>query len=54
VSWIILAATVVVADEALALNTTCNVRVREEPKHYRMEDSLRILSWSVFFMGDDS
>jgi hypothetical protein len=46
---IILAATAVVADEVLALNTACNVRVREELEHYRAEDSLRFLSWSVFF-----
>ncbi len=32
--WIILAATTVVADEVLALNTACNVRGRKEPKHY--------------------
>jgi len=34
VPWIILAATAVVADEVLTLNTACNVRVREEPEHY--------------------
>ncbi len=45
----ILAVTVVVADEVLALNIACNVRVRVEPEHYRSEDSLRFLSWSVFF-----
>jgi hypothetical protein len=45
----ILATTAIVVDEVLALNTACNVRVRVEPKHYRAEDSLRFLSWSVFF-----
>ncbi len=34
---IILAATAVVAHEVLALNTACNVRLREEPEHYRAE-----------------
>jgi len=48
VPWIILVATAV-ANEVLALNTTCNIRVREEPEHYGAEDSLRFLSWSVFF-----
>jgi hypothetical protein len=48
VPWIILAA-IVVVDEVLALNTTCNVHVREELEHYRAEDSLRFLSWNVFF-----
>jgi hypothetical protein len=47
--WIILVATVVVANEVLALNTTCNVHVQEELEYYRVEDSLRFLSWSVFF-----
>jgi len=47
--WIILAATAVVAAEVLALNIACNVRVREEPEHYRAEDFLRFLSWSGFF-----
>jgi hypothetical protein len=45
----ILATTAVVADEILAFNIACNVRVRVEPEHYRAEDSLRFLSWSVFF-----
>jgi hypothetical protein len=38
--WIILTATAVVATEVWALNTACNVHVREEPEHYRTEDSL--------------
>jgi len=46
---IILAATAIVADEVLALNTACNVRVREEPEHYRAEDSLRFLSRECIF-----
>jgi hypothetical protein len=49
VLWIILAATTVLVAKVLALNTVCNVRVREEPEHYRAEDSLRFLSWSGFF-----
>jgi hypothetical protein len=48
VPWIILVA-IAVANEVLALNTTCNIRVREEPEHYRAKDSLRFLSWNVFF-----
>ncbi len=47
--WIILVDTVAVTVEVWALNTACNVRVQEEPKHYRAEDSLRFLSWSGFF-----
>jgi hypothetical protein len=47
----ILTAIVVVADEVLALNTACNVHVQKELKHYRVEDSLRFLSWNVFFYG---
>jgi hypothetical protein len=46
-----LAATTAVADEVLALNAACNVRVQEEPERYRAEDSLRFPSWSVFFDG---
>jgi len=49
VSWIILGTIVVVVDEVLALNTSCNVHVREELKHYRTKDSLQFLSWNVFF-----
>jgi hypothetical protein len=49
VPWIILDAIVVVVDEVLALNTACNVHVREELEHYRVEDSLRFQSWNVFF-----
>ncbi len=49
--WIMLAATAAVADEVLALNAACNVRVREEPEHYRAEDSLGFPSWSLFFDG---
>jgi hypothetical protein len=44
-----LAATAAVADEVLALNAACNVRVREEPEQYRAEDSLGFPAWSVFF-----
>ncbi len=47
--WIILTTIVVVAAKVWALNTACNVRVREEPEHYRAENSLRFLSWSGFF-----
>jgi hypothetical protein len=46
--WIILVATIV-ANEVLALNTTCNIRVQEEPEHYRAEDFLRFLFWNVIF-----
>lgn len=49
---IILAATAVVADEVLALNTACNVRVREEPEHYRAEDS-RDSCLGVYFLTRD-
>jgi hypothetical protein len=41
VPWIIIATTIVVDDdEVLALNTTCNIRVREEPEHYQAENFL--------------
>ncbi len=45
---IILAATAVVADEVLALNTACNVRVREELEHYRAEDSAILVLECIF------
>jgi len=48
-TWIILVSTVVVAAEVWALNTACNVRVREQLEHYGAEDSLRFLSWNGFF-----
>ncbi len=47
-SSIILATTVVVADEVLALNTACNVRLREEPEHYRAEDSAILVLECIF------
>jgi len=51
VPWLILVAIAVVANEILALNTTCNVCVQEELKHYRIEDSLRFLSNVIFYEG---
>ncbi len=49
---ITLAATAIVADEDLALNTACNVHVREEPEHYRAEDS-RDSCLGVYFLTQD-
>ncbi len=45
---IILTAIAVVADEVLALNTACNVRLREEPEHYRAEDSAILVLECIF------
>ncbi len=51
VPWIILAATAAVADEVLALNAACNVRVREEPEHYPAEDSAIPVLERIFWRG---
>ncbi len=47
--WISLIVNDAFAKEVLALNIDYNVCVREELEHYRVEDVLQFLSWSVFF-----